>query len=60
MNYYQEPPPPPGPPYHHEEEESTEEDPADRESEAFIDAKTRQLKNYFSEDEKDKVRLDSI
>jgi flagellar motility protein MotE (MotC chaperone) len=58
MNYYQEPPPGPGPAYHHEEEEERD-DPADREREAFIDAKTRQLKNYFSEDEKDKVRFDS-
>ena len=59
MNYYQAPPSPPGPPYHHHEEEETD-DPSDREREAFIDAKTRQLKNYFSEDEKDKVCFNPI
>lgn len=35
--------------------EEHEEDVADRESEAFIDEKTRQLKKFFSDDEKDKV-----
>ena len=40
---------------YHDEDEDEPEDTADRESEAFIDAKTRQLKNYFSEDEKDRV-----
>ena len=47
------PPPPPHPEADDEDEEA--EDAADRESEAFIDAKTRQLKNYFSDDEKDRV-----
>ena len=51
---YPAPAPPPHPEADDEEEEA--DDTADRESEAFIDAKTRQLKNYFSDDEKDRVK----